>query len=384
MSEIETMQFQLIATISMGLEAVLKHELQDLGFAEIQSENGRVRFKADARGICRANLWLRSADRVLLEVGNFPARNFDQLFAGTEELPWENYIDKTAVIPVTGRSTNSEINSVRSGQGLIKKAIIKRLQSVWKTQGNLPESGAVHAVFFHVERDQVSIALDTSGEGLHRRGYRLAAGVAPLRENVAAALIQLTRWNPDYPLRDPLCGSGTICLEAAMIGSHMAPGRKRGFAAEKFIFIDPSCWVEARAEVEDLFQPARKLAIAGSDLDGDVIQTARENLARLGLEPQVHLARQDADRLELAGDRGWLISNPPWGERMADMGSVNKLYPLFGRLFKRTPGWSFHFLTGDESFEQRFGERASKRRKVYNGNIQTRFLQYIHPRSVNR
>jgi putative N6-adenine-specific DNA methylase len=368
----------------MGLEAVVKRELEDLGFTDIQSENGRVRFKGDAIGLCRANLWLRSADRVFLEVGNFHATNFDQLFEKVENLPWEEYISENAEFPVTGRSKNSQMRSVRSAQGLIKKAIVKRLQKVRKTRGKLSETGVLHPIFFHVERDQVSIALDSSGTGLHHRGYRLEGGVAPLRENLAAALVLLSRWNPEFPLMDPFCGSGTLCLEAAMIALSMAPGRNRKFASSNWKCIGHAAWQTAKEEADDKWDRKRWIEIIGSDHDETILAAARENLDRLGLGNKVRFIHRDVARLPLKGEKGWMVCNPPWGERMAEDQLVKKFYPMLGDLFRENPGWSFHFLTADETFERGFGMKAGKRRKVYNGNIQARFLQYQHPRNLKK
>ncbi len=354
-------------------------ELKDLGYREVSVENGKVTFSADEKAICRTNLWLRTADRVRLKVGEFSAVTFDQLFELTRALPWADIIPGHAAFPVDGKSVKSTLFSISDCQAIVKKAVVESMKKKYKKEW-FPENGPLFRIEVSLLKDNVVLTIDTSGAGLHKRGYRDDKGKAPLRENLAAAMVLLSRWRPDTVLVDPLCGSGTIPIEAALIGLNAAPGLQRSFAAEQWPWVPPALWQECREEARDLYQGGRSLSIIGTDINERVIRTARKNARAAKTEQHIHFQRAPLNELSSGKNYGKIICNPPYGERLGELEEAKKIYKEMGETFKKLDTWSFYILTSYEHFEKLFGRRASKKRKLYNGNIKVDYYQYY----VNR
>jgi 23S rRNA (guanine2445-N2)-methyltransferase / 23S rRNA (guanine2069-N7)-methyltransferase len=377
-------RLELIATSTAGLEACVKHELVALGFTDARIYSpGRLIFTTDAVGLARANLWLRTANRVLLKVGSFPAEDFDQLFDGIRELPWEQWIPADGTLPVTGRSYKSQLTSVPAIQRTAKKAIVERLLKA-HSAGDLPETGPSFAIEVAVREDVATLTMDTSGGDLHRRGYRAAAGPAPLKETLASALIQLSFWKPDRPLIDPFCGSGTIPIEAAMIGRNMAPGLYRDFAAEDWPALARQCWSDERARAQDLILPPLEQRIIGTDIEPKGVSLSRYHAELAGVDGDVHF--QAAPFAELTSNReyGCVICNPPYGHRFAsDRGGTPPVYAEMPDVFRQLKSWSFYVLTSVD-LEEALGQTADRRRKLYNGRIECTYYQYHGPRPPRR
>lgn len=369
----------LIATATFGLEAIVAQELKDLGYNQLTVENGKVTFTAEEKDICLANLWLRTADRVRLKVGEFKAVTFDELFEKTRALPWADILPEDAEFPVDGKSVKSTLFSISDCQAIVKKAIVenmkKRYQKKW-----FEEKGALYRIEVSLLKDKATLTIDTSGPGLHKRGYRLAGSEAPLRETLAAALVYISRWKPDTTLIDPFCGSGTIPVEAAMIGQNIAPGLSRRFASEQWPNIPKSYWQECRKEAHELALYDRQLDITGTDVDPGVIKIARENAAEAGVDQQIHFQARPFNELSSKKKYGKIICNPPYGERLNEHKEVEKLYKQMRKIFNQLDTWSFYILTAHENFENIFGKKASKRRKLYHGNIKVHYYQYFGPR----
>lgn len=371
-------QLQLIATSAMGLEAVVARELKELGYGDVKTENGRVTFTGDYIDICRCNLWLRSSDRVLVKMGEFDATTFDELFEGTKALPWEEWIPANGEFPVEGRSHKSQLSSVPAAQGIVKKAIVEKLKLTHRTEW-FPENGARYVIEVSLLNDRALLTLDTTGAGLHKRGYRKLVTEAPLKETLAAALIQLSRWNVNRPFYDPCCGSGTMLIEAAMIGWNIAPGLRRSFNAEHWGVVPPELWEQAREEAFDAVQDDVPLQIAGSDIDPEAIEVAKAAVKSAGFAKDIQLSVMPAHRARPQGEYGVLMTNPPYGERLGDDKEVEKLIRSLGRSALEMPTWSFFAITSTKSFEHYFGRKADKRRKLFNGRIETQFYQYLGP-----
>lgn len=371
-------QLQLIATSAMGLEAVVARELKELGYEDVKTENGRVTFTGDYIDICRCNLWLRSSDRVLVKMGEFDATTFDELFEGTKALPWEEWIPANGEFPVEGRSHKSQLSSVPAAQGIVKKAIVEKLKLTHRTEW-FPENGARYVIEVSLLNDRALLTLDTTGAGLHKRGYRKLVTEAPLKETLAAALIQLSRWNVNRPFYDPCCGSGTMLIEAAMIGWNIAPGLRRSFNAEHWGVVPPELWEQAREEAFDAVQDDVPLQIAGSDIDPEAIEVAKAAVKSAGFAKDIQLSVMPAHRARPQGEYGVLMTNPPYGERLGDDKEVEKLIRSLGRSALELPTWSFFAITSTKSFEHYFGRKADKRRKLFNGRIETQFYQYLGP-----
>lgn len=371
-------QLQLIATSAMGLEAVVARELKELGYEDVKTENGRVTFTGDYIDICRCNLWLRSSDRVLVKMGEFDATTFDELFEGTKALPWEEWIPANGEFPVEGRSHKSQLSSVPAAQGIVKKAIVEKLKLTHRTEW-FPENGARYVIEVSLLNDRALLTLDTTGAGLHKRGYRKLVTEAPLKETLAAALIQLSRWNVNRPFYDPCCGSGTMLIEAAMIGWNIAPGLRRSFNAEHWGVVPPELWEQAREEAFDAVQDDVPLQIAGSDIDPEAIEVAKAAVKSAGFAKDIQLSVMPAHRARPQGDYGVLMTNPPYGERLGEDKEVEKLIRSLGRSALEMPTWSFFAITSTKSFEHYFGRKADKRRKLFNGRIETQFYQYLGP-----
>ncbi|MGI6365498.1 MAG: THUMP domain-containing class I SAM-dependent RNA methyltransferase [Bacillota bacterium] len=370
-------EVRLIATAAFGLEAVVARELKDLGFADQAVENGRVLFKSDLAGIAKANLWLRSADRVQLLMGEFEARSFEELFEKTKALPWEDWIPLQGEFPVQGKSVKSQLHSVPDCQAIVKKAVVERLKQKYKVQW-FEETGPRYSIQVALLKDRVTLTVDTSGAGLHKRGYREGAGEAPIKETLAAALVQLSHWRPGRLLLDPLCGSGTVLIEAALLGDNIAPGLTRRFAAEDWPVLGRSLWTDARAEASAQIQD-NPLELQGSDIDGRVLALARSNADNAGVGDKIHFQRRALGEVRSSRKYGCVITNPPYGERLEDADNVQKLYQEMGRIFAPWDTWSIYVLTSSRDFEKHFGRRADRKRKLYNGRIQCDYYQFIGP-----
>lgn len=370
---------ELIATSTFGLESVVAEEVKKLGYTDAQTENGKVTFKADLAAIPRLNLWLRTSDRIRLKIGEFKATTFDELFEKTKALPWADWIPADGTFPVEGKSVKSTLYSVSDCQAIVKKAIVESLKKTYKTEW-FEEKGPVYKVEVALLKDIATLTIDTTGPGLHKRGYRDWIGTAPLKETMAAALVLLSRWNPDRVLVDPFCGSGTIPIEAALIGQNIAPGMNREFVSENWPTIPKTLWREARAETHDLAQYDRKLEIIGTDIDGEVLKVARRNAMEAGVDEHIHFQQMSMNQLRSKKKYGYLITNPPYGERLSDHKEVAKLYKELGQVCSALDTWSFYVITSDEQFEQYFGKRASKKRKLYNGNLKVDYYQFFGPR----
>ncbi|TRM12537.1 class I SAM-dependent RNA methyltransferase [Lentibacillus cibarius] len=366
----------LIATAAMGLESVVANEVRQLGY-EVEVENGKVTFEAPIAAIPRCNLWLRTADRVKLQVGRFKAVTFDELFEQTKALPWEHSISEDGKFPVSGKSVKSTLYSVPDCQAIVKKAIAERLKLKYGVAGKLPESGALFKVEVSLHKDDVVLTIDTSGTGLHKRGYRVNQGEAPLKETMAAALILLTNWKPEYPLVDPFCGSGTIPIEAALIGQNIAPGFNRSFASEDWHWIRNNHWNEAMEEVEDKADYDKVLDITGTDIDHTMTAAANENALEAGLGDLVTWKQMQVKDLSIQQPNGYLIGNPPYGQRIGDQESAANIYRQLGQIMINHPSWSVYILTAFENFEKEYGQTATKKRKLFNGFIETNFYQYF-------
>ncbi len=372
-------KIELIITSAFGLEAVVAREVRALGYENIKVENGKISFLADKKAICRCNLWLRTGDRVLVKLGQYKATTFDELFEKTKALPWHEWIPEDGVFPVVGKSVKSQLASVSDCQAIVKKAVVESLKSKYHTSWFKEERGQ-YKIEVALLNDMATLTIDTSGVGLHKRGYRTLSNTAPLKETLAAGLIQLSFWNPDRVLIDPLCGSGTIPIEAALIGKNIAPGMNRNFAAEEWDNIPKDIWREARKETHDLADYDRPIRIYGSDRDGEDLSLARHHIKESFLEGDIHIQKLDITNLASRFQYGCIICNPPYGERLGEKSEVEKLYRDMGRVFAKLDTWSYYIITSHPSFENLFARKADKKRKLYNGRIQCNYYQYHGPR----
>lgn len=373
--------FELTAPCHFGLEAVLKREILDLGYEILQVEDGRVTFSGDAEAVAYANLFLRTADRILLKVGRFEARTFEELFERTKDLPWERYIPKNGKFWVAkANSIRSKLFSPSDIQSIMKKAMVERLKSRYHLEW-FPEDGEAFPIRVSIVKDQVLVGLDTTGVPLHKRGYRAMTSKAPISETLAAALLMLTPWKGDRILVDPFCGSGTFPIEAALMAANMAPGLRRSFQAESWEHIVPgTCWQNAREDGESLIDRRAETDIQGFDIDGAVIRGARENARAAGVEKLIHFQQRPASELSHPGKYGFLVTNPPYGERLEDKERLPELYRTLGERFAALDTWSLYVITGYEEAERFLGRKAAKNRKIYNGMLKTYFYQYPGPR----
>ncbi|MNK78123.1 Ribosomal RNA large subunit methyltransferase L [compost metagenome] len=372
-------RIDLIATAAFGLESEVAYELRKLGYEDQQVEGGRITFRADIKAIARTNLWLRTADRVQLRMGEFPARTFDELYDQVRALPWADILPEDAEFPVDGKSVKSQLSSVPAVQGVVKKAIVDAMAERYK-RTILPETGARYRCQVALLKDVATLTIDTTGDGLHKRGYRPIVAPAPLKETLAAGLILVSRWHPDRPFADPLCGSGTIPLEAAMIGLNRAPGRYRTFDSEAWPLVPPEVWQEARQEADDLLVRDRTLQIVGSDLSPEAVKLARFHAEQAGLSEHVRFEVKPVKDFQAQGEYGFIITNPPYGERLGEEKEVEQLYREMGEAFAKASTWSSFVLTSFERFEHFFGKPAAKKRKLYNGRIRCDLYQYPGPR----
>ncbi|MBC2724699.1 class I SAM-dependent RNA methyltransferase [Desulfosporosinus sp.] len=372
-------KIELIATAAFGLESIVARELKQLGYDQLVVENGKVTFTTDELGICRSNLWLRSSDRVLLKMGSFEARTFEELFQQTKSLPWENWLPEDANFPVQGKSIKSQLFSVSDCQAIVKKAIVERLKETYGRSW-FEETGPRYQIEVALLNDKVTLTIDTSGLGLHKRGYRQLAGQAPLKETLAAAMIQLSFWKKDRALIDPFCGTGTIPIEAAWIAQNRAPGLKRSFASEKWVNIPKELWQEAYQEGLDLWQPNTPLQVFGSDIDPNALALARTHAIEAGVEGVVHFQKLPVAEVRSRFKYGHMIANPPYGERLGDVKAVEGLYLELGKTFNRLENWSLHMLTTHQSPEKLIGRRWDKSRKLYNGRLECHYYQFFGQR----
>lgn len=372
-------KIELIATATFGLEAIVAREVQSLGYLDAKTENSKVEFTADESGICRSNLWLRSADRVLVKMGQFPALTFEELFEGTKSLPWDFWLTEDAKFPVSGKSINSKLFSVPDCQAIVKKDIVEKMKQRYRKQW-FEETGPEYPIEVALLKDMVTLTIDTSGAGLHKRGYRKLSAPAPLKETLAAAMVQLSYWNPERVLIDPFCGSGTIPIEAALIGLKIAPGLNREFIAEKWPQMPAHIWEQAREEARDSIQRDLKLKIIGTDIDDSVLSLARYHRKMAGLDEQIHLQRLPVSELRNSRKYGCIICNPPYGERIGEQQEVESLYREMSKSFGLLDTWSIYILTAYQGFERVYGRKADRRRKLYNGRIECQYYQYYGPR----
>ncbi len=376
---------RLIAPCHFGLEAVLKREVLNLGYEIDCVEDGRVTFLTDLAGIARANIFLRTADRILLQVGKFHAETFDDLFEGIKAIPWENYLTEDARFWVTKASTTkSRLFSAPDIQSIAKKAMVERMKKKYHIQW-FQETGASYPVRIFLLKDEVTVGLDTSGDPLHKRGYRQLTSKAPLTETLAAALILLTPWKKDRILVDPFCGSGTIPIEAAMIGANIAPGMNRSFMAENWKnLISKKDWYEAIEEANDLIEEDVSMDIQGYDIDGKMIKAARQNAADAGVDHLIHLQRREVKDLRHPKKYGFVITNPPYGERLEEKEALPELYSQIGQVFAELDTWSKYIITSYEDAEKYIGKKATKNRKIYNGMLKTYYYQFLGPKPPKR
>lgn len=377
--------YELIAPCHFGLESVLKKEIYDLGYEIVSVEDGKVTFEGDSEAVVRANINLRTTERILIKVGQFKAETFTELFDKTKELPWEEFIPVDGKFWVTkANSINSKLFSGSDIQSIVKKAIVERLKGCYNVSW-FKEDGASYPLRVTIHKDVVTIGLDTTGDSLHKRGYRPMAGKAPISECLAAALIKLTPWNKDRILVDPFCGSGTFPIEAAMMAANIAPGLNRGFTAESWENIIPKKeWYDAVTEANDNIERNIVTDIQGYDLDPHVIEIARSNAVNAGVDKMIHFQQRGVDKLSHAKKYGFIITNPPYGERLEDKESLPGIYETFGKRFAELDSWSAYMITSYEDAEKNFGRKADKNRKIYNGMIKTYFYSFLGPKPPKR
>ena len=370
------MRYELIATATFGLEAVVRREIESLDYKVLKTEDGKVTFEGDERAIVRSNLWLRTADRVLLKMAEFEARTFEELFQQTKALMWEALIPPDGKFTVTGTSVKSQLHSVPACQGICKKAIASRLGEAYLME-TLPETGAEYTVKVTILKDRVTLTVDTSGSGLHKRGYRVKTVAAPIKETLAAAMVQLSFWNKDRVLLDPCCGSGTIAIEAAMIGRNIAPGLSRSFACEEWESIDKKLWKEEKKRAYDLMDDKAKLDIVAIDIDKMAIEAAKENAIEAGVDDCIRFINADMARIKASKPSGIIITNPPYGERIGEQKQIAAIYSKYKKFFAENPSWSMFMVTTDKDIEAKvFGRKADRRRKLYNGRLEVCYYQF--------
>lgn len=374
-------RYEYISPCHFGLEAVLKREISDLGYEITNVDNGRVSYTGDINLCARANIFLRTAERVLLKVASFKAETYDELFENTKAIPWEKYIPEDGKFWVAkANSINSKLFSPSDIQSIMKKAMVDKLKETYKVDW-FEETGNSYPLRVTIMKDEVTVSIDTSGESLHRRGYRKLTSKAPITETLAAALIMLTPWNKDRILVDPFCGSGTFPIEAALIGARIAPGIQRNFLAETWNNIYPdNIWEMAREEARDLQLNDINMNIQGYDIDGEVVKAARQNARFAGVENMIHFQEKPLSELSSSKKYGFIITNPPYGERLEEQKNLPDLYKQMGEVFGALDTWSYYIITGYDDAEKYIGKKANKNRKIYNGMMKTYFYQYMGPK----
>ncbi|HKK94809.1 MAG TPA: class I SAM-dependent RNA methyltransferase [Anaerovoracaceae bacterium] len=371
------MRLELIATTTFGLEAVVKREIQNLGYKIISAEDGKITYLGDEYAIARSNLWLRSAERVLVKMGEFKALSFEELFQQTKALHWEEWIPIDGEFPVNGSSVKSKLSSVPACQSIVKKAIVERMGEFY-CQETFAESGVKYPIKATLLKDRVTLTLDTTGVGLHKRGYRVNDVTAPIKETLASAMVMLSFWNKDRVLIDPCCGSGTIVIEAAMIGRNIAPGLNREFISQKWDCINPKVWKEERKKAFKEINHDCELNITGIDIESYAIKAAKENAMEAGVDEDIRFINMDMKKLKITNeDNGIIITNPPYGERIGDTNIMNKIYNKLNELTKENPRWSLFMITTDKDIERKvFNKEANRRRKLYNGRLEACYYQF--------
>ncbi len=370
-------EYNLIATSAFGLESIVAKELRSLGYSDIKTEDGKVFFKGDDRDIIRCNLWLRCADRVLIKMTDFIARDFEELYQGALSVQWERFIPEDGKMHVTGKSVKSKLYSVPDCQSIVKKAVVEAMKRKYN-KTLFKEDGPVYKIEVGLLKDKATLTIDTSGPGLHKRGYAEQRGEAPLRETLAAALVMLSRWDSSRMLVDPVCGSGTIAIEAALIGKNIAPGLKRTFVSETWPGIPRKLWTDLRNEAMDCVND-KQLMIYAADMNDKVFQQARKNAELAGVGDSIIFEKKPLDEFSSKRKYGCIICNPPYGERLSSVEEAAKLYRSMGEVFSKLDTWSFFVLTSHPEFEKYFGRKSIKNRKLYNGKLKCYLYQYFGP-----
>lgn len=371
------MSYKLIATATFGLEAVVAQELRDLGYDDLVVENAKVTFEGDEMDIALCNMWLRTADRVLIKMGEFKAESFEELFQGTKAIEWGNIIPQNGKMHVVGKSVKSGLFSVPDCQSIVKKAVVESMKKTYNTDW-FEEDGPTYKIEIALLKDIATLTIDTSGAGLHKRGYRELAGEAPLKETLAAALVLLSKWNPSRILADPLCGSGTIAIEAAMIGKNIAPGINRTFASEEWDIIPKKVWEDIREDAKRRINN-EEFRILASDINGYILRTAKENAVKAGVEEYIAFQKLNVEEFSSKKKYGCIICNPPYGERLGEAKEVENLYKTMGEVFANLDSWSYFILTSHAEFQKLFRKKATKNRKLYNGRIMCYYYEYFGP-----
>jgi putative N6-adenine-specific DNA methylase len=376
---------ELIAPCHFGLESVLKKEILELGYEIVSVEDGRITFAGDVEAIARANVFIRTAERIMLKCGSFKATTFDELFEGTKAIPWENILTRDAKFWVSKATSNkSALFSPSDIQSIVKKAMVERMKQTYHVNW-FTEEGASYPVRVFIFNDIVTLAIDTSGISLHKRGYRRLVGKAPISETLAAALIMLTPWHKDRVLVDPFCGSGTFPIEAAMIGANIAPGMDRDFTAAEWVKIgNKKMWYETIDEAHDMIDNDVKMNIQGYDLDGDIVKCAMENARCAGVDKHIHFQQRDVKDLSNPKKYGFVMTNPPYGERLEEKEALPELYRTIGEAYRNLDSWSMFLITSYKDAEKYIGRKADKNRKIYNGMIKSYFYQFMGPKPPRR
>lgn len=372
------MNYTLIATSTFGLESVVASELKELGYDDLKIENGKVTFEGDERDIVTCNMWLRTADRVLINMAEFKAESFEELFQGTLAVEWGDIMPVDAFMHVEGKSIKSKLYSVPDCQSIVKKAVVEAMKKKYKTDW-FSESGTRYRIEVGILKDIVTLTLDTSGTGLHKRGYRELAGGAPIKETLAAALVLLSKWEPSRLLADPMCGSGTIAIEAALIGKNIAPGLNRSFISEQWDIIPKNIWEESRKFARNAVNN-KEFRILASDIDGRVMRIAMENAQKAGVENYIAFQKMPMQQFSSKKRYGFIITNPPYGERLGELKEVEKLYKDMGEVFENLNDWSYFVISAHPDFQKHFGKDANKNRKLYNGRLKCYYYQYFGPK----
>lgn len=377
--------YELIAPCHFGMEAVLKKEIIELGYDVSEVADGRITFLGDEEALCRANVFLRTAERVLIKIGRFTAETYEELFQGTKALPWEEYIPRDGRFWITkAASVKSKLFSPSDIQRIMKKAMVERMKEHYGLE-RFPEDGESFPVRVFLLKDEVTVGLDTTGESLHKRGYRKLTAKAPIAENLAAAMILLTPWHGDRILVDPFCGSGTIPIEAAMMAAHMAPGMKRSFTAQNWPHVvGRRVWQDTLEEARELVDLSVETDIQGYDMDDAMVSIARENARLAGVEKLIHFQRREVAQLSHPKKYGFIITNPPYGERLEEKETLPALYQTIGQRFRSLDGWSLYLITSYEQAERDIGRKADKNRKIYNGMMKTYYYQFLGPKPPRR
>ena len=369
------MEYNLIATTTFGLEGITAKELKALGYENLKTENGKVFFEGDEMDIAIANIHLRTADRILINMGEFNALSFEELFQGTKKIKWNEIIPVDGIMHVNGKSVKSQLHSVPDCQSIVKKAIVDSMSEAYGIK-HFEESGPLYKIEVSILKDKVTLTIDTSGPGLHKRGYREEAGIAPLKETLAAAMVLISRWKEEFVLVDPFCGSGTILIEAAMIMQNIAPGLCRSFVCETWPIIDADIFEQVREGAERGIKD-KDIKLLGYDLDGGILRVARSNAQKAGVAKYIEFHKLDFNEFSNSSKYGFIISNPPYGERLGEKREVEMLYKKFGEYKKNHPHWDYNMITSFEGFENPFGRKSSKNRKLYNGKLRAYYYQYF-------